>query len=47
MNDEVRRAESVSNVGDVGVGGERENILLKLDMAGHKDFFESGVKTVS
>ena len=26
-------------------GRERENILHKLDMVGHKDFFESGVKT--
>ena len=28
------------------VGGkERENILHKFDMTGHKDCFESGVKT--
>ena len=47
MNDEVGRAKSISITSDVGVGGGREwgNILHKLNMMGHKDFFESGVKT--
>ena len=50
-NDEARRAESVSIISDVEMGGggggvrEQENILHKLDITGHKDFFESGVKT--
>ena len=46
MNDEAGRAESVSITDNVGVGlRERENILHKLDMIGHKDLFENGVKT--
>ena len=44
MNDETGRAKSVSITEDVGEERERENILNKLDMMGHKDFFESGVK---
>ena len=38
VNDDARRAKSLSITEDVG-GGERENILLKLDRKGHKDFF--------
>ena len=46
MNEEARRTKSVSITGDAVVGGrEWENILYKLDMIGHKDFFESGVQT--
>ena len=45
VNEEARRAEFVSITYDVGVGGrERENILHKLDMTGHKIFCESEVK---
>ena len=45
MNEEVRRTEFVSITCDVGVGGrERENILHKLDMTGHKIFCEHEVK---
>ena len=39
VNNEARKAESLSITEDVGMGGERENNLLKLDMTGHKDFF--------
>ena len=46
MNEEVGIVEPVSINGNVGAGGrERENILHKLDMTGHKYFFESRVKT--
>ena len=46
VNEEAGIPESVSTTGDVGVGErERENILHKLDITGHKYFFESGVKT--
>ena len=41
VNEEARRAESVSITDDEG----QENILHKLDVTGHKDFVESGVKT--
>ena len=46
VNEEAGRAESVSTTDNVGIG-EREpkNILHEIDMTGHKDFFESGVKT--
>ena len=42
MNEKAGRAESMSTIKDVGWGGEGrewENILHKLDMTGHKDFF--------
>ena len=46
VNEEAGRVESVSITGDGRVGGrERENILHKLYMMGHKYFFESDVKT--
>ena len=44
MNNETGRAKSVSITKDVGEERERENILNKLDMMEHKDFFESWVK---
>ena len=46
VNEEAGRAESMSTTGNDGVGREEngENILHKLDMTGHEDFFESGVK---
>ena len=46
MNEEAGRVESVSITDNVGIGErESKNILHKLDMTGHKDFFESGVNT--
>ena len=46
MNDEAGRVEYVSITGVVEGGKrERENSFHKLDMMGHKEFFESGVKT--
>ena len=46
MNDKARRAKYVSSTGVVeGRRRERENKFHKLDMMGHKEFFESGVKT--
>ena len=52
VNDEAGITDSMSITSNVGVRGggrarkgrERENILHKLDMLGHKDFFKSGVK---
>ena len=47
MNEEAGRTEPVSTTSDVGVGGREENMktFYKLDMIGHKDFFESGFIT--
>ena len=40
VNEEARRAESMSTTDNVGIGErESKNILHKLDMTGHKDFF--------
>ena len=46
MNEEAGRAESMSITSYAGVGGrrERENILHKFNMTGHKDFFRVGSK---
>ena len=46
MNDEAGRADFVSTICVVEVGGDTNGkTLSKLDMAGHKDFFEDRVKT--
>ena len=49
MKEETGREESMSITCNAGGGGgegrEWENILHRLDMTRHKDFFESEVKT--
>ena len=46
VNEEAGSVEFVSITNDVVVGGrEQENILHKLEMTRHNDFFESEVKT--
>ena len=46
MNDEVGRVESMSITDNVGVGRKRTGkILHKIDVSGHKYFFENVIKT--
>ena len=44
VNDETGRAKSVPITRDVGEERERENILNKLDMMGHRFFLRVGSK---